>query len=85
LTTTYGTPIIPDMDIQQLLKDIRSAGLNQQQIAEKTGLSQSYICDLGKGRCGKRIGYEAARKLNELHFKLVSPVPPVSTLEKKAA
>ena len=68
------------MDIQAIIKDLKGKGLTQQQIAEGSGLSQSYICDLAKGRYGKRVGYETARKLNELHFRIVSSVPRTSTL-----
>ena len=57
------------MDAKTLIQNLRSAGLRQQQIAELAGLSQSYVCDLEKGRYGKRIGYDAYKKINDLHLR----------------
>jgi hypothetical protein len=57
------------MNIQTLLLDLRKAGLKQQQIAALTGLSQSYLCDLEKGRSGKRIGFDAYKRVNDLHLR----------------
>ena len=54
---------------QEMIQDLRAAGLRQQQIASLAGLSQSYVCDLEKGRYGKRIGYDAYKKINDLHLR----------------
>jgi transcriptional regulator with XRE-family HTH domain len=58
------------MDTQAMIKALRSAGLTQSAIAERTGLSQGYICDLEQGRHGKRVGHSVFQRIAALYFSI---------------
>jgi transcriptional regulator with XRE-family HTH domain len=55
------------MDWKSLIQDLRSSGLTQHEIAEKTGCSQAYISDLSNGKRGKSMSYEIGMRLRDLH------------------
>ncbi len=52
-----------------------AAGLTQERLAEKSGLSQQYISDLERGLCNPTIVtlYELATALGVSHVELVKP------------
>lgn len=57
-------------DWSQIIKDLqdkKKGNMTQQQIAESVPCSQNYISDLKTGKKGKRLSYEIAHGLKELH------------------
>lgn len=54
------------MDWAQIIKDISSTGLRQEQIAAFCGCGQSTISDLAVKK-GREPGYSLGTKLRELH------------------
>jgi transcriptional regulator with XRE-family HTH domain len=51
------------------------AGLTQEQLAERSGLTQQYISDLERGKCNPTIVtlYELAQALGASQVELVKP------------
>jgi transcriptional regulator with XRE-family HTH domain len=53
----------------------REAGLTQEQLAERSGLSQQYLSDLERGKLNPTVVtlYELAEALGVSHVELVRP------------
>jgi predicted transcriptional regulator len=58
------------MNWKSLIQELLSRGLTQDQIAEQSGCSQSFVSDLLNGKRGKRIGFEKAQGLISLRDRL---------------
>lgn len=58
---TYWSQLITD------LQDKNLGNMTQKEIAESVPCSQNYISDLKTGKKGKRLSYEIAHGLKELH------------------
>lgn len=68
------------MDMRKLVGDNcarirREHGWTQEQLAERTGLSQQYLSDLERGKRNPTIVtiYEIAQALDVSHLELVTP------------
>jgi len=62
-------------DWSQLIKDLQDkekGNMTQQEIAASVPCSQNYISDLKTGKKGKRVSYEIANGLKELHKQKIS-------------
>jgi transcriptional regulator with XRE-family HTH domain len=64
------------MDARQLVVSIRKQGLTQEQIAERTGLSQGAVSHIETGR-RKNVFATTKESLEKLHTELVSGAAPV--------
>ncbi|WOE32151.1 MULTISPECIES: helix-turn-helix transcriptional regulator [unclassified Acinetobacter] len=51
---------------QKMIVELKDHGFTQKQIAEKIGCSQNYVSNLENGLCGKRLGYDKGRNLENL-------------------
>ena len=58
---------------QSKIIDLKEKGLTQSQIATEMDCSQNYVSNLENGICGKRLGYEKGKKLENLWVKHCSP------------
>jgi len=65
--------IFVDMDLKQLIEDLRSAGWTQAQIADRAGCSQPTISELASGVTGKRgPSFRIAAAIVALHQEVCS-------------
>jgi len=62
---TYWSQLIND------LQDKKKGNMRQTEIAKSVSCSQNYISDLKAGKKGKRLSYEIANGLKELHKERV--------------
>ena len=63
---TYWSQLIND------LQDKKKGNMRQKEIAKSVSCSQNYISDLKRGKKGKRVSYEIANGLKELHKEKIS-------------
>ncbi|MGY6129133.1 helix-turn-helix domain-containing protein (plasmid) [Paraburkholderia strydomiana] len=63
------------MDARQLVVSIRKQGLTQEQIAERTGLSQGAVSHIETGR-RKNVFATTKESLEKLHTELVASAAP---------
>ena len=63
---TYWSQLIND------LQNKEKGNMTQQEIADSVPCSQNYISDLKTGKKGKRVSYEIANGLKELHKQKTS-------------
>lgn len=63
---TYWSQLIND------LQNKEKGNMTQQEIAKSVPCSQNYISDLKTGKKGKRVSYEIANGLKELHKQKIS-------------
>ena len=73
---TYWSQLIND------LQDKKKGNMRQKEIAKSVSCSQNYISDLKIGKKGKRLSYEIANGLKELHKERVPVDAEVSVCPK---
>lgn len=66
-SVVYSAPM--EKNFEKIVMDLRAAGYNDVQIAEKAGCSKQYIGKIGRGEIG-RVGFQIGIKLAELHEAL---------------
>ena len=58
---------------QAKIADLKEKGLTQNQIADVMGCSQNYVSNLENGLCGKNLGYDKGKNLEELWMEHCKP------------
>jgi len=59
------------MNPQAIISDLMKSGLTQMEIERRTGVDQSTISGLYTGKRGKRVSFDVANKLANLHAELL--------------